>query len=464
MKIKWKISKIIFALFTFMLFFSFLSTIYAHDFSWGKIDLQSTTKYRYQWSDTPDKDLLADDTNDQDIYEILSLDAVQSNSGVNFSMLGKYAKDLDGTSDGSIFQDYIDTGTNRQKLDVYYAYLEKEFNNVSVRLGRQYAYSSEIVNFDGAWIRGDNVGGKWFNFEVFGGRIVQTYSNLDKDFIGGVNLEIDPFKNLSFYIDSVFYQENSYEVGTYWKPTDNIKVRGNFAFINDSSRSWSLDVMGTCPVTKTTLSLNIYKRYTVPVDDDFLFDYTSTIDSNIGDDIKRFYLARELGYVDYTLTLTQPIPNQEGINVFVGFTKRDMSDNGDGIYEKLYNTDFYRVTFGFNIDNWDKLKGTNLSFGYSYWKEQRSSYYEGSSKSFYADLEQEIGEKLEAGAGFYYKTEDVNGLVEGEASHNYYANLKYKFSKEKYAELKYEYETDDYYHEFGISGVNALTASIHLTW
>ncbi len=459
---KWKCSFKVLMIFVFLFSASFL---YSHDFDWGKINLFSNTKYVYQWSDKPNN-LVSDDENDQDISEILGIDALHTDSNISFSFLGKYAKDLDGTPNGSIFQDYVDTGRNRQKLDVYYAYFTKEnlFNNVDFKLGRQYAYSSEIVHYDGASISGDGAIANWLNFEIFGGRIVQTYSNLNQDGVGGVNLEFKPLKKLIFYVDSVFYQKNSYEIGTYYMPTENIKLKGSFAFINSSSRFWNIDLIATCPYSKTTVTIDIYKRFTIPVDDDFLYDYTTTIEDNIGKDIKRFYLARQYGYIDYSISISQPIPKQEGMTVFVRYTWRNINDDYENIYENLYNTDFYRWSAGLNLDNWWKLKGTKFSIGYSYWKEDKKNLYDSSSESWYADLEQEIGEKFSINAGFYYKTEDVNSLIEGEASHYYYGSVKYKISEDKWVSLKYEYETDDYYHEFGISGVNALTANLHLTW
>ena len=448
-----------------VLLFFYFSTLYSHDFNWGSIELFSNTKYEYQWSDSPDKNLLSDDTNDQDISEILGIDAKHNKSGISFSFLGKYAKDLDGTPEGSIFQDYVDTGRNRQKLDIYYGYFEKEIKpDLSIKLGRQYSYSSETVHYDGGSITGRGLFGKWLNFEIFGGRIVQTYSNLNQDGVGGVNIELSPLKKLMFYIDSVFYQENSYEVGMYYIPLDNVKLRGNFAFINSSSRSWNIDLISKCPYTNTTITIDIFKRFTIPVEDDFLYDYTTSIEDNIGKDIKRFYLARQVGYIDYSISISQPIPKQEGMSVYVRYTRRNINKDYENIYENLYNTDFYRWSIGLNLDNWWKLKGTKLSIGYSYWKEDKDNLYDSSSESCFGDIEQEIGEKLVLEGGFYYKTEDVNSLIEGEASHYYYGSIKYKLSEEKWISLKYEYERDDYYHEFGISGVNALTANVHLTW
>ena len=451
----------------FIVFLFMMSlNLFSKDFEWGKIDLRSTTKYTFQWSDNPDSSLVSDDDNDQDISEILGVDVFHKKTGLNFSFFGKYVKDLDGTPEGSIFEDYVDTRDSRQKLNAYYMYLEKEnfIGDLDLKLGRQYSYSSEIVHYDGVSVKGEGFGKDWFHFEAFGGRIVQMYSNLDRNAVGGFNVDLTFLKGLDIYIDSVFYKENSYEVGAYWKPVDYFNSKLSYAMINDSSRFWSIDLTGTCPKTDTTIEVNVFKRFKVSIDDDFLYDYTSSIDENIGKDIRRFYLARLIGYIEYSISLSQPIPKQKGMTIFARYTRRDVNDSTNSFYEKLYNTDFYRWTLGFSVDNWWKLKGTKFNMGYSYWKEENKDFYDANSESFFADIEQEIGEKFILAGGFYYKTEDVNSLIEGEASHYYYGKLKYKFSGENWAEIKYEYETDDYYQEFGVDGVNALTLSIHLVW
>ncbi len=455
--------KIVYLFIGFLLIFTV--SLFSKDFEWGKLELRSTTQYKLQWSDNPNN-LVSNDDNDQDISEILGVDAYHKKTGLSFNFFGKYTKDLDGTPEGSIFEDYVDTNDSRQKLYAYYMYLEKDnfIGNLDLKIGRQYSYSSEIVHYDGVSVSGNGFGKDWFNFEVFGGRIVEMYSNLDRNSVGGFNVELNFIKNLSFYVDTVFYKKNSYEIGAYWKPTDYIKSKVSYAAINSHSRFWSFDISGTCPKTDTTIEVNVFKRFRITIDDDFLYDYTSSIDENIGKDIRRFYLARLIGYIEYSISLSQPIPKQEGMSFFVRYTRRDVNDSTDIFYEKLYNTDFYRWTLGYSIDNWKMLKGFKLNLGYSYWKEENKDFYDASSESFFADVEQEIAKKFIFTAGFYYKTEDVNSMIEGEASHYYYGALKYKFTKENWAQIKYEYETDDYYDEFGVDGVNALTLSLHFVW
>jgi len=437
-------------------------TSWAADMGWGKMDVRSTTQYRLQWSDDPN-DLVNDDQDDQDFFEILGVDG-ELNSGVSFAFLGKYAKDLDGTASGSIFQDYLDVSSDdRQRFDAFYAFVEKRdlLPGVDVRLGRQYAYGAETVHFDGLWLRADRLLRNWFSMEVFGGSIVQLYSDLDQDGVGGVNLEFHPTRDLALYVDSVFYRENSFEGSVYWRPMEGVKANSRISFINDHTKEFSVDLIGTCPVTDTTVGINVYRRFKIAAstEDDFIYDYTFSVGDGLKQDIKRLYLGREIGYVEFTISVSQPIPHQEGLSVFARYTNRQLTHDSE---EDLYNTDFQRWTLGFSLNDWWVLKGTHLSVGYSHWREDRDFLYEAESKSVFADLSQEIGEKWELGGGFYYKDEDVNSLIEGEAAAHYYGAVKYKLSNDKWAELKYEYEDDDYYDEFGISSINALTATVHV--
>lgn len=447
------------------LFLSFLP-LYSRDFDWGSLNIRSLSRYTLQWSDDVNKSVVADDTSDQDFSEILGIDLNQKEKGFTISFLGKYRKDLDGTPEGSIFQDYVDTRANKQEILPLYFYFEKNdiLNKFDVRIGRQYAYSSEVVHFDGVWLKLHDLGLSWlnkFNIELFGGSIVQYYNNLHQDGVGGVNIEFFPIENLRFYADSVFYQKNSFEFGTYWMPTSYIKVNGKWSMINSHKRFWDINLEGTCPKFGTTINFEIYNHYRIRVLDDFLYDYTSTLSDNIGKDIKRLYLGRELGYTDYIISISQPIPKQEGLAFFVRFQKRRLFHN---YYEDLYNTDFYSWTIGFSLENWWKFKGTKADFGYTHWKEQRDRFYEGESKSIFGDIEKEIGEKFVLSGGFFYKTEDINSLIEGEAAHNYNLALKYKFAEDKWAQIKYEYEKDDYYKEFGVDHINTLTVSLHYTF
>jgi hypothetical protein len=272
-----------FSLFFLSVFLFFLynpHAAYSKDYSWGYADIMSTTNYQYQWSDKPGKELENKDDNDQDIYEIINAEIGNKQKEWSFSFLGKYSKDLDGTTDGSIFQDYLDSSNNdRQRFDTYYAYFEKKniVKNVDVRLGRQYAYGAESVHFNGAWVRVNSLLNDFLSVEAFGGTVVQMYSNLTRDGVGGINFELKPVKNLLVDLDSVFYKENSFKTNIYWMPADFMKIKGMWSLINKKSKDASFDIMATCPYTKTTIRLNIYKRFSLMESDDFIYDYTYSV-------------------------------------------------------------------------------------------------------------------------------------------------------------------------------------------
>lgn len=444
--------------------FGNLHNVYSKDYSWGYADVRSTTNYQYQWSDTPNGKLTNHDSDDTDIYEIIDAELGNRSKGWSFSFLGKYAKDLDGTREGSIFQDYLDSSnSDRQRFDVYYAYLEKKdiVKNVDIRLGRQYAYGAESVHFNGAWVRMNKVLGNWLSVEAFGGSVVQMYSDLTRDGVGGLNFEIKPVKNLLINLDSVFYKDNSFQASIYWMPTDILKVRTMWSLINSKSKDLSFDIMGTCPYSKTTIRFNLYKRFSLRESDDFIYDYTYSVKETVSKDLKRFYLGKQRDYWQGTLSISQPIPHLEGLSVYVNYTLRQLTRDKD---ETLYNTNFRRYTIGMNMENFWVLKGSHINFGYSYWKENNRYIYEEESYSIFGNISQEIGEHLELSAGFYYKSEDVNHLVENETARHYFGRVNYEINEMFSASLEYEYENDDFYKEFGVDSINTLTATIHIKW
>ena len=112
------------------------------------------------------------------------------------------------------------------------------------------------------------------------------------------------------------------------------------------------------------------------------------------------------------------------------------------------------------------MNGLNLKafifLGVTDWWENRDEFYEAKSISFFADLRQELFHNWEIAGGYYFKSEDVNSMIENEAANNYYAAIRYHMNEDRWAELKYEYERDDYYKEFGISDLNGLTATVYI--
>lgn len=430
------------------------------------LSLRSTTRYRVQWSDDPTEGLAADDNHDQDLNQLLAADLNWAESGMTVSVMGRYLKDLDGTANGSIFQDYTDSrGDHRQDFEVYYAYLEKKdflAPGFDVRLGRQYVYSAETVHYDGLQLHYSLPDWYGFEAEVFGGRLVQHYSDITQDSVGGYSLSLHPMSTLALYLDGVFSEETSTEASVSWQTVENIQTRGRLAFINDHTRFFDVSVQATCPVTGTVLNAGLYRRYKIAANSDFLFDYTYTFDKALSDELTSLYLLREQGYLEYDFKVSQPLPGPPGLTAYISYTRRDLAHDND---EDLYNTNFDRYTIGCTMDEWLNLKGFHFDAGYSYWEEDRDIWYEEKSASYFADWRQELLEKLELGAGFYHKTEDVNSLIENEASTRYEASLKYGFMDHGWVKLLYQYDEDDFYKdELGVDHINALTLSLHFEY
>ncbi len=439
----------------------FLPNAQALETRYGDLDISSTTQYRLQWADDSNG-LLAHDTSDQDFFETLGVEA-DLPQGVKFAFLGKYAKDLDNTPEGSVFQDYLDVSSSeRQRFDAYYAYLEKDdlFPGYDLRLGRQYAVGAETVEFDGAWVKAHSLYKSWIDMELFGGLITQNYADLNRDGVAGANLEMHPRRDLAMALEGVFYKENSWDAWVSWRPYDFLRSRSTIAFINNHTRDFNIDVTGECPRYGTELHVNFYRRFEINDSADYLYDYTSSIGEGLKDDLRRFYLEQEKGYYEFSLSLSQPVPREEGMKVFVRYTFRQLAHEDD---EGFSNTDFRRWTLGLNLSDWRYLKDTDLNVGFSKWYESRDELYEGDSLSVFADLAYHLMDKWTLGGGFYYKNENVNTMIENEAAAHYYGLVKYAMDENKWAELKYEFENDDYYRkEFGVSSINMLTATVHV--
>ncbi|MBN2808835.1 MAG: hypothetical protein JXR80_05010 [Deltaproteobacteria bacterium] len=407
-----------------------------------------------------------DDRRDQDIFETLSIDANWRNLGLTFSSMATYAKDLDGTPQGSIFQDYTDSrGSHRQDFECYYAYLEKTglfTEGLSVRVGRQYAYGAETVQFDGLWTRYEQP--QWFGLEVeaFGGLAVQHYHDLGPDGIGGANLRVRPLPGLALDLNALFFEETSWESSLCWQPSELWKFRSRLAFINDNTRFFDSSLETTIAATGTVLDFSFYRRYAIAAKADYLFDFSYSLDEALSSEMNRLSLMQEQGYLEFDIRINQPIPQVKGLSLFARYTNRSLAHGED---ENLYNTDFERVTAGFDLDQCFGWQGFHCSAGVSQWWEDRDKFYEGESTSWFVDLEQEIFHRLKLEAGYYHKSEDVNSLIEDEASTSYRAAVAYRLCDYSKVEIAYEYAQDDFYKdELGVDYINTLTITLDLNF
>lgn len=428
----------------------------------AEVSLRSSNEYRLQWSNRPDSKFIVDEDQDQDFFAILSTDIKWREKGLLFAAMAAYDKDLDGTREGSIFQDYTDSrGSHRQDFECYYAYLEKTdlfTPGLTVKAGRQYAYGAETIHFDGLYAAYDKPAWLGLTLEAFGGLAVQHYSDPGQDGIGGANLSIRPLPGLVFDLGAVVYEETSWEGAVFWQPSDSWKLRSRVAFINDHTRFIDCGLETVIPVTGTVLDFNFYRRYAVASEADFLFDFHYTVEEALSSEINRLYLMQEKGYLEFDLRLSQPLPFLAGTTVFARYTNRSLA-HGDK--EDLYNTDFQRVSAGFDLH--DALwHGFHLGAGISYWWEDRDIFYEGESTSWYADASQELFERLKLSAGFYHKNEDVNSLIENEASTSWRLACAYKLCAYSDIELAYEYNQDDYYEEeLGVDHFNEVSLRLN---
>lgn len=442
-----------------LIFLLLTSTVWGMEIGEFDLSVRSTTQYHYSWSDDPRSGTAAEDNSDQDFGQHLGIDADWREKGLTFSIMGRYLKDLDGTPEGSIFQDYTDTNSHRQDFKTYYAYLEKQdflTRGLDVRAGRQYTYGAETVHFDGLLCSYHQPDWAGLQVELFGGKLVQHYTDLARNEVGGYNLTVHPTSNLAMTLDGVFSDNNSTESGIYWQPTHKVQANTRLALINSHPRFLDVATQVLIPSTKTLINIGVYHRYDVDLDSDYLFDYTYTFENALSTKLSSLYLLQEKAYTNYDFRVSQPIPQFPGLTLYARYTKRVIGSHD----ENLYNTDFDRITAGFNLEDGMTLKGFSLDAGYSYWKENRSVFYEGKSSSFYADVHQRLN-KFEIGAGYYHKTEYVNSRIENEAATRYQASLKYHFAEKIWLEALYQYDKDDFFkEEFGIDSINAITLTL----
>ncbi len=377
--------------------------------------------------------------------------------------MATYTKDTDGTREGSIYQDYIDTRGNRQDFECYFAYLEKGGlldDKLTLRAGRQYAYGAETIQFDGLWSHLDIP--QWWNLEIegFGGRAVTHDSYVGTRGIGGVNLRLHPFTGLTAELNTVIFEETSWEGALFWQPAENWNLRGRAAFINGHTRNLDAGLSTTIAATGTTFDFSFYRRYAISSQADFLFDFTYTLDEALSDKAHNFYLMQEQGYLEFDFRVSQPIKWVKGLTIYGRYTNHSLSDSDK---EDLYNCDFQRVSCGFDLDEGITWEGFHLDAGYSRWWEDRDTFYEEESASWYVDASQKFLSRFKVAAGYYHKTEDVNSLTENEATTSWHGNISYKLCDYSSLELEYEYDQSDYYEdELGVDHINSLTVSLDI--
>ena len=436
---------------------------------WQGISAQinSLIKYQYQWSDDPKAPFTSDEDSDQDFYQLLGIEADLPWQELHFSFYGRYAKDLDGSSEGSLYQDLVETSPERQRLDIYYAYFERKDwgPGLDVRLGRMYIYGADVVHLDGLSVSRAGLVKSWIDLEVFGGLIVQMYSNLSQDVVGGFNLDLKPRRDLFLSLKSVFYRETSYRLDWSWHLREGVKWAGYWELINDHSRNLNIDFLVRVPQTGTYLGVNLYRRFRVARDteDDFLYDYTFSIGDGLKDDIRRLYLSQEAAYWEINFSVTQPVPHLKGLVLYGKATWRWLvHDESD---EDFYNTDFTKYTLGFSWEEPWELKGFSVNAGFSHWREDRDLgvIYEAESFSYFLDLKQAFRDRAEVKAGFYYKNQDINSLIEREGSKVFYGAFKYFLDgtqRNRWVEVRYEYNEADYFKQFGFSSLNLISLNL----
>ncbi|MBI3008699.1 MAG: hypothetical protein HYY56_04200 [Candidatus Omnitrophica bacterium] len=207
----------------------------------------SRQEYRVRWSETQE---------DQDFYQYLSLNlGKEGKDKVTGSFFSRLSADIDGRQSGNSFYPFADiTDTYQDNINgrIYQAYLD--FNDVKylskLRLGRQYVYEGETVQFDGARLE---LKPYWENidFSFYGGVPTHLYeSSLSGDWILGTGIEGRPLDGTRLRLDYVYVEDDNATWGDHnddlwvlsgWQRVmDNLNLNGKYSFLDKKERDASL--------------------------------------------------------------------------------------------------------------------------------------------------------------------------------------------------------------------------------
>mgnify|MGYP001608588817 CR=1 FL=1 len=207
----------------------------------------SRLEYRGRWSETQE---------DQDLYQYLSLElGKEGRDKITGSFFGRLSADIDGRQSGNSFYPFADiTDTYQDNINgrIYQAYLD--FNDVrylsKLRLGRQYVYEGETVQFDGARLE---LKPYWENIDLslYGGVPTHLYeSSLSGDWILGTGIEGRPLDGTRLRLDYVYVEDDNATWGDHnddliilsgWQRVrDNLNLNGKYSFLDKKERDASL--------------------------------------------------------------------------------------------------------------------------------------------------------------------------------------------------------------------------------
>lgn len=326
-------------------------------------------------------------------------------------------KDLDGSPLGDELRGLDSTfggGEDGQVGQAWGGYADPE-ERFEVRLGRQYAYESESVHFDGAWGRLSRLtfGLGTFELRAFGGERVTYFSNPVDDEVLGGGIRWDPIEALTLEASEVHLIDSSFRARAIGRPAAILELRAEYFMIDEDPAY--VEFAGTIePLAWLEVDLGWREKLGQRAHD-YVFDFTQTPRGSRRDALD----ARRLRIED--LDPYDRLFGEARIRIAdraiarLGGRWNTIADRDD---RDFANADFGEVWTG--IDWWEfpwpRLAGS-LGFRATQWDhppippgivavDDLRGEGERNAMEWRARLEQGIGESLTVGAEIAWRTYD----------------------------------------------------------
>jgi len=391
----------------------------------------SRQDFRLRWSENEE---------DQDFYQYLSLElGKEGKDKVTGSFFSRLSVDIDGRQSGDSFYPFADiTDTYQDNINgrIYQAYLD--FNDVGylskLRLGRQYVYEGETVQFDGAKLE---LNPYWENIALsfYGGVPTHLYeSSLSGDWILGTGIEGRPLDRTRLRLDYVYVEDDSATWGDHnddliilsgWQNIfDNLNLNGKYSFLDKKERDASLRANLNYPKEDISFQVSYFRQLEV------LRDFTV--------EFSPFYpVAGEyFPFHQYDFSCRKGFGEKLGIET--GFTMRDLVEDTT---ETNFNHEYNRYYLTLSIyELW--LEDTEVSFTAEQW----SSNDDIRTLGFEAEKKFNKNVKVKAGSYYSLYKYDYYTQEERDDVRTAFLELKFKPGKKRNVEwqIRYEAEDDDF--------------------
>ena len=399
--------------------------------SFPEIHGYSRDEFRMRWSDNEE---------DQDFYQYLSLElGKEGRDKVTGSFFGRVSIDTDGRQSNDSFYPFSEiTDSYNDSINgrVYQAYLD--FHEVGylskLRLGRQYVYEGEPIQFDGGRVE---LKPYWNDIDLsfYGGVPTHLYeSSMSGDWILGTGIEGRPLDKTRLRLDYVYAEDDSGIWGDHnndllifsgWqKVHENLSLNGKYSFLDKKERDASLRANLDYPDKDISFQASYFRQ--LETLQDFVVEFSP------------FYpvLGEYYPYHQYDFSFRKGFGEKFGAEA--GLTMRDLvDDTTETIFNHQYDRYFLTLSA---YDVW--LPDTEFSVTAEQWSSQddiRTLGFEAGKK---------FGKSFEVKAGSYYSLfkYDYYTGEERDDVRTAFVELELKPWKKKDVEfdIRYEAEDDDF--------------------